>query len=278
MTTRPRFHPAAVLQFLLDNSLLLAVGAVAGLVWANVSLQTYDVGVHVLEFVVNDIGMVFFFGLMTKEVYEATLPGGALSSRREAAVPVFAAAGGMVIPAAIYLVTALSLGRTDLMRGWAIPCATDIAFAYLAARLIFKDGHPAIPFLLLLAIADDAFGLIILAACYPQRAVQPWILVLGLAVAVALALALRRRRVANFWAYVLGPGAIAWAAMFMGGLHPALALVPIVPAMPHPRFTDNPATMHQFEHWWRVPVQVVLFLFGLVNAGVSLASVGTASV
>jgi NhaA family Na+:H+ antiporter len=59
-------------------------------------------------------------------------------------------------------------GRRRLLRGWAIPCATDIAFSYLVAKLIFRR-HAAVPFVLLLAIADDAFGLAILAAFYPDR-------------------------------------------------------------------------------------------------------------
>ena len=90
--------------------------------------------------------------------------------------------------------------------------------------------------------------------------------------------------VGNFWWYVLGPGTISWIALHEGGLHPALALVPIVPAMPHARSTLKKlgsdaevslATMQGFEEWWKVPVQVVLLLFGIVNAGVPLASVGT---
>jgi len=280
MATERLFRPAAVLQFLLDNSLLLVVGALAGLAWANAAPASYERVSHLLAFGVNDIGMVFFFGLMTKEVYEATLPGGPLASRREAAVPIFAAAGGMVVPALVYVSVVVWLGRSDLVRGWAIPCATDIAFAYLAARMIFKAGHPATPFLLLLAIADDAFGLIILALAYPQKELAPATLFVGVAIAVALAVALRRRRVANFWIYVLGPGALAWAAMYFGGLHPALALVPIVPAMPHPKSESSsgavtPSTMHHFEAWWRIPVQVVLLVFGFVNAGVSFSSVGT---
>jgi NhaA family Na+:H+ antiporter len=260
----------AVLQFVLDNSLLLAIGAAAGLIWANLDPATYQAASSRLTFTVNDIGMVFFFGVMTKEVYEATLPGGPLASWRQAAVPVFAAIGGMVAPAAFYLIACAMLGRSDLSRGWAIPCATDIAFAYLAVRMVFKRGHPALPFLLLLAIADDALGLVILAIFYPAGADAPMMLIGGVAAAVAFAALLRRFGVANFWPYVLGPGVVSWLALHEGGLHPALALVPIVPLMPHAR-----ATLEHFELWWRLPVQIVLLLFGVVNAGVSMASVGT---
>ena len=130
-----------VLQFILDNSVLLLLGAAAGLVWANVDVDSYTRFTHLIHFVINHVAMVFFFGLVAKEVYEATLPGGPLARPREAFMPILAAIGGMAAPAAIYAAFVVSLGRTDeLMRGWAIPCATDIAFSYLVARLIFRRG------------------------------------------------------------------------------------------------------------------------------------------
>src|SRR6185295_20315510 len=91
-----------VLKFILDNSLLLLGGAIAGLVWANLALDSYTRFTHALHFFVNDVAMVFFFALVTKEVYEAMLPGGPLSERRQAAMPVLAAVGGMAVPATIY--------------------------------------------------------------------------------------------------------------------------------------------------------------------------------
>lgn len=66
------------------------------------------------------------------------------------------------MPALIYIALSSVRGPAELVTGWAIPCATDIAFSAMVARMIFPSGHPAIPFLLLLAIADDAMGLIIL--------------------------------------------------------------------------------------------------------------------
>jgi NhaA family Na+:H+ antiporter len=155
-----------------DNSLLLVLGTVTALAWANVDHPGYERFAHALHFAVNDVCMVFFFALAVKEIVEATLPGGPLESPREAAVPILAAAGGMIGPAGIYVLLATVLRRPELMPGWAIPCATDIAFSYLAARFIFPNKHPAIPFLLLLAIADDALGLILLAAFYPAAPVS----------------------------------------------------------------------------------------------------------
>ena len=270
-------------SFIVDNSLLLVAGTVVGLIWANTAHDSYEPFTHVMHFAVNDIGMVFFFALATKEIVEATLPGGALSSPREAAVPVLAATGGMIGPASLYAVQVWLEGRPDLARGWAIPCATDIAFSYMAARLIFPRNHPAIPFLLLLAIADDALGLILLALFYPSGPVSIINFAALMIPAIGLALALKRNRVRSFWPYVLGAGALSWGGLYLGGVHPALALVPILPFMPHHkrdlglfdvREHGLPDTMNRFEHAWKVPVQFVLFFFGLVNAGVPFSSVG----
>jgi NhaA family Na+:H+ antiporter len=268
----------------IDRSLLLVVGTVAALAWVNLAPGSYTAFAHRAHFLVNDIAMVFFFALATKEIVEATHPGGALSSWREAAVPLLAAAGGMLLPALLYAGAVLAAGLPELWRGWAIPCATDIAFSYAAARMIFPSRHPAIPFLLLLAVADDALGLVILAIFYPAGSVRLVVFALLLLPAVAIAWALRRRRVQSFWPYVLAAGGLSWTAFYVGGLHPALALVPIVPFLPsvgryHELFDDQAAgpadTLDVFASWWRVPVQVVLFFFGLANAGVPLSSVGS---
>ena len=275
--------PSGLARFVLDNSLLLLAGTVAAVVWANLDIGSYDRVAHPLHFVVNDIGMVFFFALAAKEVFEATLPGGALASPRRAFSPLAAAVGGMALPGLIYLGLTWARGPEDLARGWAIPCATDIAFSAMIARIVFPAGHPAIPFLLLLAIADDALGLIILAIFYPSRALSFSALGAFMAAAVLSAIWLRRRRVQSFWPYVLGPGVLSWAALYTGGFHPALALVPIVPFMPHSRrdlgvFDEReayqPDTLNRFEHWWATPVQVVLLLFGFANAGVPFTQVG----
>lgn len=270
-------------SFVIDNSLLLVIGTLLALVWANVSHASYEHFAHATHFYVNDLLMVFFFALATKEIVEATLPGGPLASPREAGVPLVAAIGGMAAPAALYVLQAKFDGRPELLPGWAIPCATDIAFSYLAARMIFPRSHPAIPFLLLLAIADDALGLILLAAFYPTGALSLFWFAAFMIPALGVSLWLKRRRTKSFWPYVLAGGGLSWAALHFGGMHPALALVPIVPFMPHEKrdlglFDEReeflPYTMNRFEHWWRVPVHFILFLFGLVNAGVEFSNVG----
>jgi NhaA family Na+:H+ antiporter len=272
-----------VVRFVFDNSILLLVGTVVAVTWANLDTTGYGHATHPLHFWVNDVGMVFFFALAAKEVFEATLPGGPLASLRQAASPLAAAVGGMLAPALIFVALATRIGPASLARGWAIPCATDIAFSAMVARMIFAGGHPAIPFLLLLAIADDALGLIILAVFYPSGSLS--FVALGLLMSAALLLAwwLRRRRTASFWPFVLGPGVLSWAALYWGGFHPALALVPVVPFMPHsahdlglfaPEEEAQADTLSHFEHWWARPVQFVLLLFGLTNAGVPFEQIG----
>lgn len=270
-------------RIVFDNSLLLVAGTIVAVLWANLDLGSYDRVAHPLHFWVNDVGMVFFFGLAAKEVFEATLPDGPLASPRQARAPLSAAVGGMAAPALIYVALTSSFGPAELSRGWAIPCATDIAFSAMIARIVFPIGHPAIPFLLLLAIADDALGLLILAVFYPSGPISVAALGLLMTAAVLAAGWLKRRRVRCFWPYLLGPGSLSWAALYSGGFHPALALVPIVPLMPHssrdlglfePREDARADTLSEFEHWWATPVQFVLLLFGLANAGVPFAQVG----
>ena len=266
----------------LENSGLLVTGTALALVWANLARESYEHFAHAMEFAVNDIGMAFFFALAAKEVIEATAPGGALHSPRRAAVPLIAAVGGMAGPALLYLALVLAVNEPGLARGWAIPCATDIAFSYLVARLIFGAKHPGIPFLLLLAIADDALGLLILAVFYPSGALRPLEFAVLLSAAMAIAWGLRKRGTRSFWPYIGVAGAVSWVAFYRGGLHPALALVPVLAFLPHaardpglfvePKSASDP--LNEFEHWWKLPVQFILFFFGLVNAGVEFSSVG----
>jgi Na+:H+ antiporter, NhaA family len=282
MTSPPPTKLRQATKTFVNNSGLLLIGTGIALVWANLERETYVGFSHYLHFAVNDIGMAFFFALAVKEVTEATAPGGALHAPRQAAMPLAAAVGGMLGPALIFVVLTIVLDRPNLERGWAIPTATDIAFSYLAARLIFGAKHPAIPFLLLLAIADDALGLLIIAAFYPAGPLRFIEFVVLLGVAMLFAQWLRSRRTASFWPYILGAGAISWIGFHRGGLHPALALVPIVPFLPHaardPGLFVEAAhahdTLNEFEHRLKRPVDVLLFFFGLVNAGVVFGNVG----
>ncbi|MEM6472353.1 MAG: Na+/H+ antiporter NhaA [Planctomycetota bacterium] len=238
---------------------------------------------YTLSFIVNDVLMALFFAIAAKEVWESLLPGGALSNPRKAATPLLATLGGILGPVAFYLAGAFGTGTyEDLGNGWAVPCATDIAFSYLIARMIFGGGHPAIAFLLLLAIADDAAGLIILAVAYPSAPIEPIWLALT-AGAIAMAWTLRKFRFTSHWIYFLGPGILSWFSFYEANIHPALGLVPIIPMLPSAESDlgifareelHRDDTLNAFEHFWKTPVEIFLGLFGLVNAGVVLSSVG----
>jgi Na+:H+ antiporter, NhaA family len=267
-------------RFALEHLLLLPLGAVIALVWVNTDPEGYYRATYAIAFAVNDVAMVFFFALMTKEVVEATAPGGVLHPWRRALLPVIGAIGATLVPALIYIQVVDLLDEPVLALAWPVPFATDIALSYFVARIIFRKD-PLIPFLLLLAIASDAFGFLALALFDPtlERHFIAGALIMG--AAIVLAIVLRRARVKSFWPYLLGPGSVSWVALFWSGLHPALALLPILPFLPHaPRdpgfFIDAlpgaKDTLSRFEIFWRYPAQAALLLFGLVNAGVPLHS------
>jgi NhaA family Na+:H+ antiporter len=298
---------SGVITLLLENSLFLIGGAVLALIWANVGHHSYELVAHnhAFHFAVNDILMAFFFLLAGKEIREAMLPGGSLSTIKTASLPLLATIGGMAGPAIIYIVGAKML-MPELMPGWAIPMATDIAFSYLVAKMIWgrtdANGKTPAPivFLLLLAIADDAGGLIVLAIFYPQPLMLNFgelvgssfltahpMLVFAVFVSTAIATALvfwKKFKIQNFWAYLAVPGVLSWFGFFFGGIHPALALVPLAWCMPHehtdlgiwaPGESEGDDTLNRMEHWWKSPVELILGLFGFVNAGVALSSMGT---
>ncbi|MCB9554530.1 MAG: Na+/H+ antiporter NhaA [Deltaproteobacteria bacterium] len=288
-----------VITFLFENSLFLIGGAAAALLYANLAPDSYHHLLHhkngsvlghevnLFHFVVNDIAMAFFFLLAGKEIREAMLPGGPLSKVSTASLPILATLGGMAGPACIYALGS-RMFQPELLRGWAVPMATDIAFSYLVARMIFPriggKTHPAIVFLLLLAIADDAGGLIVLAAFYPQGETAPLLLLGFAAAAIILSLVFWKvLKIKNFWPYLLVPGAISWFGFFKGGIHPALALVPLAWCLPHEHAdlgfweqgeSDGQDTLNQMEHWWKRPVELILGLFGFANAGVVFSAVG----
>jgi len=253
-----------------------------------------------LHFLVNDVLMAFFFAIAAKEVWEAViLENGSLRGKK-AMTPLIATAGGMLGPVVVYLSLAFALGIFDSVhRVWAIPTATEIAFSYHVGRVVFGAGHPAIRFLLLLAIADDAAGLIILAIFYPTGVLAPvWLLLsFGAALAVFVLCNWLPRRLdrgdqlrpnsswvrqkLSFWPYLLA-GCLSWFGFQEAGIHPALGLLPIVPTIPHAdRAFGIFAEAEQYltdllnwiEHHLKHPVEIVLFFFGLMNAGVEFSAI-----
>ena len=327
-----------VWNFVTKYSLLLILGAAVALIWVNVDAQSYHhmveyplwfndlVGVdashwinshgedfHIddaggalkvlsMHYLVNDVLMAFFFAIAAKEVWEAVILRNGSLRGKKAATPLFATAGGMLGPVAVYLGLAAILGSDvydAVANGWAIPTATDIAFSYMVGRVVFGAGHPAVRFLLLLAIADDAAGLIILAIFYPSGDVAPAWLVLSLCAAVGVFVLfnwlprkldrgdqLRRRSTwvrnhLGFWPYLVA-ACLSWYGFQESGLHPALGLLPIVPAIPHADrafgiFSEAEQylsdLLNHIEHILKHPVEIILFFFGLMNAGVEFSAI-----
>jgi NhaA family Na+:H+ antiporter len=291
-----------------ELSAFLLIGTALALIWANLSPEVYDAfinaplavlwqdgiggarewmaqhagGGHGLSFhfVVNDIFMVLFFGMAAKEVSESVLPGGALSSVKKAAMPAIATAGGVLGPIAVFMIlhTVFGLDSDVANAAWAVPTATDIAYCWLFAGLIFGRSHPAVTFLLVLAVLDDLIGMMIIAVYYTPEVHWAW---LGLVVlAIVICEVMRRMGVKTFWPYVVIGGTLSWIGLHETGVHAALALVPIVPFMPHAERDaglfaavedHHDDTMNRFEHFFSPIVDVGLLAFGLANAGVILS-------
>jgi NhaA family Na+:H+ antiporter len=264
-------------RFALEHLLLLPLGAAIALIWSNTSPESYFRFSFASAFAVNDVAMVIFFALMTKEVVEATALGGVLHPWRRALLPVIASVGVVIVPALLQVTLAEPFEEPMLRIAWPVTLATDVAVAYFAVRLAFGSQHAAIPFVILLGISADAIGFVALALFQPTREMHLVVGALLFALAMAVAMGLRRARVTSFWPYLLGAGTLSWMALFWSGAHPALALVPVLPFLPHaardPGFfvdasPEDRDTLNQFEIFWRYPGQVALFFFGLVNAGV----------
>lgn len=273
------------LQSVAAHYLLLPAGALAAIVWANTAPDSYFTIAHALAFPVNEIAMVLFFGLIAQEIVEEVMPGGALHRWRQWIVPIVAAVGGAAGSAFVYGAFVYWRIEPLLHAGWPAVVGVDIAFAYFIARAIFRH-QPAVPFVLLLAAASNVIAVAAIAPTFVGgggRATGGAVL---MAAAIGLAAWMRRQRVHQFWPYLWIAGGLSWLALYVEGFHPALALVPIVPFMPHVRRRldqfladedDRRATARHFEHIWQWHVHVALLLFGLVNAGVVLSGYGNGS-
>lgn len=289
-------------------SAFMIIGAVIGLIWANSAHESYVMFKHITLFVtdwvgehheghrvvsihylITDLAMALFFFIAGKEVWEAIVTeNGSLRDLKKAAVPLIATVGGIVGPALVYVVMTMLTGHMEAVRGWAIPTATDIAFSYVVGRIIFGPDHTAIKFLLLLAIADDAGGLGILAIFYPQDALQlQWLALVAIAMAAGHYLLHKRWKIMNFWFYMIIVGIPSMVGFVMSGLHPVLGLLPVIPTMPHSE-TDlglfmreeqnRHDTLNEAEHWFRPPVEIILFWFALLNSGVEVTNIGAMTI
>lgn len=280
------------INLLREFSIPLLAGVVVAIVWANLDPTGYSAfntipltGRLSFHFISNELFMVFFFGIAAVEITQSCLPGGDLNPVSKAINPLFGTLGGVIGPVVVYLGLEALIGAPELRNGWGIPTATDIALAWLVARIVFGAAHPAVSYLLLLAVADDAIGLAIIAIFYPNPTmpVEPaWLMLTALGIAAAYLM--RQFKLRSYWPYLLIGGTLSWTGLHHAHIHPALALVFIIPFLPHGEkehkhlFEENlndHTTLSRFEHEWKVFVDFGLFMFGLANAGVQFSSIGT---
>jgi NhaA family Na+:H+ antiporter len=272
-----RGHVRATVTILVDSFVLLPIGVVAALVWANTAGVSYFRFAHSLRFIVNDIGMVFFVGLVTEEALEAVMPGGALHRWRRTLLPIVAAAGGVLGSLLVYVLYLRERSEFMLLEGWPVAAAQDVALAYFIAKAIFRERRGPIGFLLVMAIVSDAVAIVSIAFWYPTTLEMSSVALGLMTMAIVAAAVLRRARVNRIWVYLVTSGTLSWLACYWSGIQPALALVPVVPFLPHrsPHVglsaEAQRATPRRFEHIFRHTVQVVLLFYGLVNGGVVIA-------
>lgn len=262
---------AAVLALALDNSPLSWLYDRLLAVPMAVQIGALEISKPLLLWI-NDGLMAVFFLLVGLEIKREVLKG-ELSSRGKATLPVLAAVGGMVAPALVFL--AINQGSPENLRGWAIPAATDIAFALGILRL----AGPRVPlsvkiFLTALAIIDDLGAIVIIAAFYTAKLS---VVSLGFAALFTAALlVLNRRGVTRFAPYVL-VGIALWVCVLKSGVHATLAGVVLAFAIPLRSTDDSGSPLERLEHALHPWVAfMVMPVFAFANAGVSLAGISAA--
>ncbi len=261
---------AALAALLISNSAWQP--AYQSLVQAPVELRisTWLVLTKPLVVWVNDLWMAVFFLLVGLEIKRELLVG-ELADRRQARLPAVAALGGMVVPALVY--GAFNLGDPAALRGWAIPAATDIAFAIGIVTLL----GPRVPaslkvFLTAVAIMDDLGAIVVIAAFYTAELSLPMLAAAGLGIAVLVAL--NRAGVARVDVY-LAVGLLVWLCVLKSGVHATLAGVVTALAIPlrvaHDSHRSPAQDLEHALHPW--VAFLVLPVFAFTNAGVALAGV-----
>jgi NhaA family Na+:H+ antiporter len=222
-----------------------------------------------LHLVINDGLMVIFFLYVGLELKRESVEG-PFRNPREAALPLLGALGGMIAPALIYL--AFNAHEPAFLRGWAIPAATDIAFAVGVLSLL----GPRVPaglrlFLLALAIIDDLGAILVIAFFYATH-LTGWPLA-GALITFAAMLAMNRRGVTALWPFWL-LGLVLWGFMLLSGVHATIAGVLTAMAVPMRR-ADGASPLIAAEHALKPWVLfAVMPVFAIVNAGVTLNGAG----
>ena len=274
-------HEAAGGIVLLAAALMALALANSPLAWIYDALLNTPVSVRAGAFAIdkplllwiNDGLMAIFFFLVGLELKRELLVGD-LSSIRRALLPAIAAVGGMAVPALVYV--AINAGNPAGLRGWAIPAATDIAFAVGVLALLGPRVPPSLKvFLLALAIIDDLGAIIIIALFYADGLAPA---ALGLAfIGIAVLCAMNRAGVRTFAPYVI-VGFVMWACVLKSGVHATLAGVALALAIPLDRDVEGASMLERAEHavapWVHFGVAPI---FAFANAGVSLAGVTIAT-
>jgi Na+:H+ antiporter, NhaA family len=271
------------------GGMLLLAGAVIALIWANspwagsyLAIRDRVVGPAALHldltigaWAADGLLAIFFFvaGLELKREFVA----GDLRDPRRAAVPVAAAIGGVIVPAVLFTVINLRAGG-DAAQGWAIPTATDIAFALAVLAVIGRHLPAALrTFLLTLAVVDDLLAIVIIAIFYTDHlAIMP---LLASLLTLAVFTVLVQRRVRSWW--LLMPLAfLAWACMHASGVHATVAgvllgfAVPVLRGHPVGDPTDGRSLAEHFEHRFRpLSAGFAVPVFALLSAGVAIGGV-----
>lgn len=267
-----RFFAAEAAGGLILMAAALAALIVANSPWADsyfAALHTVLAGMSV-EHWINDGLMAIFFMLVGLEIKREMLAG-QLASWSQRALPGFAALGGMVVPALIYV--AFNRGQPDTIGGWAIPAATDIAFALGVLSLLGKRVPLSLKiFLSALAILDDLGAVLIIALFYTSDLSIPMLLAaLG---SIAVLVALNRLGVKKLLPYLL-IGALLWFFMLQSGIHATLAGVALALCIPLGKADEEASSpllyLEEKLHPW--VAFAVVPIFGFANAGVSLAGI-----
>ena len=265
------------------SGLLLLGATIIALVFANTQLTFYyekilgtPVAIQVgalainkpLLLWINDGLMAIFFFLVSLEIKREFLEG-ELSSLSQVILPGMGALGGMIVPASIYIW--FNWGDPEALSAWAIPVATDIAFA-LALLSTFGSRVPVSLkiFLLTLAIFDDLAAVVIIAVFYSQDLSSAALLFAG--AALLLAVAMNRAKVTRTSSYIL-LGIVLWMAVLKSGVHATLAGVLIALCIPM-RDQEGNSPLQSLEHDLHAPVAfVILPVFTFANAGLALGDI-----
>ncbi len=262
---------------------LLLLATVIALVWANTgisdsyfALRDMSIGpaalhldLTVAEWVGDGLLAIFFFvaGLELKREFVA----GDLRDPQRAIVPVAAAVGGMIVPALLYLAIAGGSGP----KGWAIPTATDIAFALAVLAVISTHLPTALrTFLLTLAVVDDLLAITIIALFYTSDLKPLWLLLAFVPLAVFTVLV--QRRITPWW-LLLPLAFLTWALLHSSGVHATVAgvllgfAVPVRARVIVGKDDDRQGLAERFEHRWRpISAGVAVPIFALFSAGVAI--------